>query len=261
MEYGEYLYKILYPNPSLVASQVTPERFAKHYMFGSIRHFQGKLIFAEIDINYRHPYLKIDTGLKGLVSHDDGRPKATKFISSYRVLEHIDFKAIKNIYLSTPEGHIIKLSEGLYKPAKRKQALKVYAEITPLRMIVLSKHDFVDFGRYITDPQNTKGAPKIFYTQLDIDPNEFLQELNDNPILRSPLPNLVPSKLRDAIHILNARKDKPSKGVLLDCPLDHLSYRLIKLGFMFASQEEMKFFPMPTPEEIKKTNPRFWRSM
>lgn len=261
MEYGKYLYKILYPNPSLVASQVTPEHFARHYMFGSTRHFQGKLIFAEIDINYRHPYLKIDTGLKGLVPHVDGRPKATKFISSYRVLEHIAFKAIKNIYLSTPEGLIIKLSEGPYKPAKREHSFKVYAEITPLRMIVLSKHDFVEFGRYITDPQNTKGAPKLFYTQLQIDPDEFLRELSDSPILRSPLPNLVPSKLRDAIHILSTREDKHSKGMLLDCPLDHISYRLIRLGFMFASQEEMKFFPMPTPEEIRKTNSRFWRLM
>ena len=57
-EFQKHLYLILHPNEALVASQLSPEEFGSHYSVGSPRHFTGKVIFAEVDINYRNEFLR-----------------------------------------------------------------------------------------------------------------------------------------------------------------------------------------------------------
>lgn len=261
MTYENRLYQILAPNPALVASQLEPEEFAKHYTAGSIRYYEGKVVFAEIDINFRHPYFKIDEAIAALHSHPDGRPKATKFISTYRVLEHIDLKAIKRVILSTPEGYSLELQSAPYTKTHEPGFLRIYAEIAPLRMLVLSRLDFPAFGRYITDPNFPKGAPKQFYTQVELDIAEFLKTFEERPTMHAPIPGLHPSKLRDAIMALRADPQKSTKGLRLDCSFDSIPYKLIRHGFMFASHEETKFFPIPSRVEIEATHYHFWRAM
>jgi len=261
MQREQHLYLILYPHPSLIASQVDYESFAKHLMVGSTRHYSGKLLFAEIDPDFRHDFFDIDKAFEGLITHLDGRPKATKFISSYRVLEHIDFNAIGSLYLATPEGRCLRICESEYHSPQSPRELNVYAEITPLRMVVLSDFDFIQFGRYVTSPGNPKGAPQIFYTQLAIDIDEFVHEYETHTMVYPPIPQLIPSKLHDAIRIMRSKPDKRSKGLLLDCPLSQISYKKIKGGFMFASPDDSRFFPMPGLEDIQANFQRFWRSM
>jgi hypothetical protein len=79
--------------------------------------------------------------------------------------------------------------------------------------------------------------------------------------MHPPIPGLHPSKLRDAIVEMRTQKDKPTKGLRLDSSFDTIPYKLIRHGFMFASQEATKFFPMLSREEIERTNYRFWRAM
>ena len=86
MEYANRLYVILHPTSALIGSQLTPAELARHYTVGPTRHYRGKVIFAELDVGFRNPYFAIDAALREMVPHPDGRPKATKFISCYRVL-------------------------------------------------------------------------------------------------------------------------------------------------------------------------------
>ena len=260
-KYGTYLYMICHPNPALVASQYEPEKFARHYSAGSTRYYDGKVLFAEIDANYRHPYFNIDKGLEGLVPHDDGKPKATKFISTYRVLEHIDFDAIKKLYMSNPDGSCYGLDATEYDKTHKPDFLRIFAELTPLKMLVLSSYDFSQYGKWMTDPSNPKGAPKILYTQFDLTIADFLSDFEANPLMPPPLPSIHPSKLRDAIFELRNSPDKHTKGLSLDISFNKKSYRLIRHGFMFASAEKELFFPVPPQEEIEKENYKFWRSM
>jgi hypothetical protein len=261
MEYQNHLYMILHPNYSLVGSQYNPEEFAAHYMSGSTRHYDGKVVFAEIDINYRHEFFNIDRGIEGLSAHEDGRPKATKFISSYRVLEHVRFDAIGKLYLTTPSAVVLGLESEPYTAHHQPDLIRIFAEISPMRMLVLTKMNFPEFGKYITDPENPKGVPSIFYTQIELDIDEYMSEIEKNPFLAMPIPNVHPSKLRDAVIELRSIPDKRTKGLSLDSNLNLMPYRGLRHGFMFASQSDTKFFRFPSPEELEDINYRFARNM
>lgn len=260
-KYGTYLYMICHPNQALVASQYEPMKFAKHYTTGSSRYYDGKILFAEIDINFRDPYFDIDKGLEGLIPHEDGKPKATKFISTYRVLEHIDFDCIKKLYMSNSDGSCYGLDSAPYDKTHKPDFLRIFAEITPLKMLVLSKYDFSQYGKWITNPENPKGAPKMLYTQFDLTIADFLEDFEANPLMPPPLPSIHSSKLRDAIFELNSSIKKNTKGLSLDFSFNKKSYRLIRHGFMFASADKELFFPRPAFDKIEKENYKFWRSM
>jgi len=261
MHYENRLYQILYPNQALVASQLAPEAFARHYLIGSIRHYSGKLVFADIDINFRNPYFDIDGGLKALVPHEDGSPKHTKFICSYRVMEHMDFDMIKSIYLSTAEAHVLELKPAEYDKVHQSGFLRTFAEIAPLSMLVMSPYDMVEFGKFITQPGNSKGCPQLFYSQIELNVDEFLAHFEKNPFMQAPFPFLHPSKLRDAILQMKIKPEKRSKGLALFCPLDQISFKMIRHGFMFAGQKKHKFFPMPSLHGIETNHFRFWQDM
>jgi hypothetical protein len=261
MTYQNHLYMIMHPSQSLIASQYQPDQFAVHFMSGSTRHYQGKVIFAEIDPQYRNPFFDIDRGFAGLIPHEDGRPKATKFVASYRVLEHVDFDAVQRLYLTTPSAAVLELSPAPLEKGNNADAIRIFAEIVPTRMLVLARMRFPEFGRYITDPDNPKGVPKVFYTQFSLDIDTFLQEFADNPFLSTPFPSLHPSKLRDAIVELQNKPQKQTKGLSLDSNMNRKSYKYVRHGFMLSSQKETKFFPMPPLEEIEDSNIRFWRDM
>lgn len=262
MDYPIRLYVILYPNSALVASQLTPEQFSKHYISGSTRHYDGKMLFAEMNPEFRNPYFKIDEALSQVTPHEDGRPKSTKFICSYRVTEYLELESIEHLFLTTAEGHCLTLEPSEHKEEPEEEGrLKIYAEIVPLRMLVLARHSFEAFGSYITDPDNAKGAPTLFYTQLELSIDDFLSEFDQNPMMMSPIPGIHPSKLRDTILELRHINTKPLKGISLHSSLEKFSYRMIRNGFMFASGNKNRFFRMPNPHEIENTNYKFWRNM
>jgi hypothetical protein len=260
MQYTNRLFVILHPTSALIGSQLTADQLARHYTVGPTRHYRGKVIFAELDIGFRHPYFRIEEGLSDLKPHEDGRPKATKFIATYRILEHIELSALKSLYLVSGEGYCLELESAPYA-RESTEGEKIYAEISPMHMLVLSRLDLTEFGRFITDPSNSIGAPRFFFTQLDLNTDEFLTEYDRNPFMAPPIPNLHPAILRDAIHELRSSGYKSNKGLSLRSNLDTISYRIIRKGFMFATQKEWKFYPMPTAAEIEKRNLKFWRSL
>lgn len=251
----------MHPSPALIASQLDPDSFARHYLAGSIRHYSGKVIFAEIDPTFRNPFFHIDESLSEVREHDDGRPKATKFISVYRVLEHLDFSLILKVYLSSPEGAVLALEPDEDVQTREPGLLRVYAEINPVRMLVLTKMNFMEFGDLVTSPSILRSVPALFYTQLEFDAESFLTDFELNPMLPSPLPKVHPSKLRDAINELNASHRKPTKGLLLDSSFDSIPYRMVRHGFMFARPDEYRFFRMPPIHDIEQENYKFWKAM
>ncbi len=259
--YQPHLYMICYPNSALVLSQLSPDDFGFRYNYGSASFYSGKLIFAEIDINYRHPYFQIEEALTRLKPHKDGRPKATKYISSYRVLEHIDIDAIKTLYIANADGSCYPLPPGDFHHLPSGSDIRVYAELSPLRMLTLAKYSMLEFGRWFTNPENPISVPRLMYLQVTLDVDSFLKSFETDPFLSPPLVGVHPSKLRDAILDLRKRDNKFIKGITLDTAFTKESYRKIRHGFMVVDQQKEKFFPMPPLDEIEKNDLKFWKGL
>ncbi|GAB1432878.1 hypothetical protein MASR2M29_15030 [Spirochaetota bacterium] len=255
------LYLVLYPNHALIASQLKPEQFAKHYTQGSTRFFEGRFIFVEIDPDFRHPYFKIDQAYGELKPHEDGRPKATKYISSYRTLEHMDFNKMKKLYLSNSFGDFVALEPSDNGSIGKGDEMRILLEINPIKMMVLTKNNFTEYAKYITNPDMPKGAPVMFYGQLDFNADEFVNEFEANPFIRSFVPGIHPARLRDAIVEVKTKPGKNTKGLSLDCPLDKISYKSLKHGFMFASANQTRYYPLLPLEEVERQYYKFWKNM
>ena len=257
----KHLYLILYPNYSLVASQLDPDKFAHRYGQGSTSFLGGNFLFVEVDPDFRHEFFKIDEAYKDLIKHEDGRPKSTKFICKYRTLEHIDFDALRNLYYCNSLGYYVELKPGEYDPATRGDELRIFLDINPTKIVALSKHNFTEYGKFITEPDSFIGAPVILYAQVNFDIDEFLTQFENDPFLPLSIPGIHPSRLRDAILEVRSSTTKINKGISLNCPFDKISYKHLRRGFMFASSTKTKFYPLIPTDIVEKDNYQFWKSI
>jgi len=261
-EFQKHLYLILYPNEALVASQLTPEEFGKHYSIGSPRHFTGKVIFAEVDTNYRDEFLRIDENLEYTRSEDPNVPKRTKFVKSYRVLEHIDLTALQKLFLVTTDGAVLGLDPSSGPPHySGPELIRLYQEICPLRLLVASHLNPSQFGNYITRETWSKGAPKIFFTQYDIDVEAVVKANEVRAFGTGPLPNVNPTNLPTAFKELRENPNMITKTVSLNPNLDVMSYKAIRRGFYFADGKSILFYPMPSMDDLHKNHHSWWRRL
>jgi len=247
--FQKHLYVILHPNEALVASQLEPPEFGKHYAVGSPRHFTGKVIFAEIDLGFRNPYFDIDALLADCENREDpSRPKRTKFISTYRVIEHVDLAAMRDLYLVTVDGKTVGIPpQREYHKVHQPNLVRIYQEVAPIELLVASNLAPRDFGRYITGEFRRKGSPKLFFTQVTLD----IQQLLQAELLHSPLPNVHLGHLKEAVRELQANPEKRTKTISLESILGMLSYRDLRSGFWLAAGDEVVFYPLPSEDELR----------
>ena len=251
----------MWPNYALVASNLRPEEFGRHYTIGSSRYYHGQVIFAQIQDDYRHEFFPIDRLLEEVVPNPAGRPKRTKFIATYRVLEHIDLSAFMDLYITSVAGVVLRLKQAPYERTHRPGFIRTYQEICPFSTILLSHMSPPEFGHFITDPAQPKSAPEVMFTQIDFDIDEFLKQLEGNPFHTSPIPNVHPHKLRDQIYEIRANPEKRIKGISLDSVLGRISFLKLRTGFWIASQKGNIFYPIPDNETLKKDHGDFVRSL
>lgn len=257
--YEKHLYMIVFPINALVASQLEPDQFGEHYTIGSAKHFSGKVIFAEIDINFRNKYFDIDKYLAQTISHDDGQPKKTKFISSYNVLENINLSAIQTLYLCTTNGKVLPIMPEEYTAYNEPGKIRIYQEITPLETLVASTKDQREFGKFITTGSKSKGAPKICFTQIEFDIENFIRENKNKEIFNIELPGVNPYRIYDCLNELKEQPEKLTKTLTLGSLLRDLSYKLLRHGFWFFGDDEIKFFPMPSLNELETKYFSWWK--
>jgi hypothetical protein len=258
-ELEKHLYMIVFPVNSLVASQLKPADFAQHYTIGSAKHFSGKVIFAEIDIKFRNPYFDIDHYLGLTAPHSDGRPKKTKFISSYGVLEHVDLSALKHLYLVTANGKALEIAAQPYTAINEPGLVRIYQEITPLSNLVASTLDQRAFGKYITSETRSKGAPKICFTQYEFNVAEFMEKNKNRDMMYSPIPETNPARLFEYLRELQTHPDKKTKTISLNTTLLEGSYGLMRHGIWFAEGGNLIFYPMPSRAELERDHYEWWR--
>lgn len=260
VEYPKHLYMIVFPINALVASNLNPEDFGMHYAVGSTKHYSGKVIFVELDINFRDPYFEIDKYLAETVPHPvTGKPKRTKFISSYGVLEHVPLNVLKNLYLVHSNGKTLGLEKGEYTAINQPGLIRIYQEICPLETLVASTLDQRTFGKFITRETKSKGAPKILFTQIDFNIDKFFEENRGKEIITCAIPNVNPYRVRECIEELKSNPDKLTKTISLGSVLKDISFSMIRHGFWFVDGDEMVFYPMPSIDELETKYFHWWK--
>ncbi len=248
-----HLYLSLVPE-ALIASMLGPEEFGTYYAVGSAKKSRRQAMFFEIDPNYRHPEFKIDEAYARCVPHDDGSLKASVYVSVYRVLEHIDFNAIMHLYLSTMDGQTLELSPSNQIPNGGNQ-LHLYQELVPVTALVASRLKPLDFiEEIVRNPNSVLRLPAIVFTELQLgelakDPEMGLAgklSYNNLDHLRQCLTEVktkfIATKMVDRIHSPN------------------VPYRTIKNGVFVGNQTQLRYFAMPSSEEIRSNNYRWFRS-
>jgi hypothetical protein len=248
-----HLYLSLIPE-ALIASMLSPEEFGVYYAVGTAKKARGQAIFFEVDPDFRHDYFRIDEGIRRCVPHEDGSPKASIYISVYRVLEHMALHALQRLYLVTSDGRVLGLDAG-EEPQEEEEGLHLYQEIAPVNPLVVSSLGPRRFYELIVrSPSSLLRLPAICFVELR------LGELADDPEHGAigDLPYSRTGHLRQCLMDL-ATKRVDAKMVNRTEPATFL-YRTIKSGIFVGNDAELKFFPLPPPDKLRTDNYRWWRS-
>jgi hypothetical protein len=248
-----HLYLSLIPE-ALIASMLSPEEFGSYYAVGTKKKTAGQAIFFEVDLNFESQYFRLKEGISRCVPHDDGTPKASIYISVYRVLEHVPVEALGKLYLVTQDGRTLGLERSEDNPELDGGA-HLYKEIAPVTPLVGSRLNPLEFYDLIVkNPTSLVTLPAIAFTELR------LGELADNPEM-GEVGDLPYSNLDHLREVLKDLKTKPVATKMVDrASLASFAYRTVKNGFFVGNEEAIAYYPMPSLRELRENNYRWWRS-
>ncbi|MFO7680335.1 MAG: hypothetical protein R6X34_09815 [Chloroflexota bacterium] len=248
-----HLYLSLIPE-ALIASMLPPEEFGVYYTVGYSKKQRGQAMFAELDLEFRNDFFRIDEGLERCVPHEDGRSKKSVYIATYRVLEHIPLDTIHKLYLVTKFGETLALERSTDYP-KDNSSLYMYQEIAPTSPLVVSSLDPLSFYKFLTqDPMSLIHLPAVCFVDLR------LGELATDPEFGNlgDLPYDYIHHLRECLMELR-NKTIHTKMVDRTHTVEY-PYRMINHGIYLGNQKELAYFPLPSREELRTNYYNWWRS-
>lgn len=249
-----HLYLSLIPE-ALIASMLSPEEFGSYYAVGSHKKLHGQAMFIELSPDFRHDFFKIEAGIERCVPHENGSPKRSVYISTYRVLEHIPLEVMQNIYLVTGYGEVLSLERGETIPQQNKTDLNMYQEIAPVHPLVVSTLSPEEYYQFLThNPDSLVHFPAVCFVDLQ------LGELADDPehgAIRD-LPYSYIHHLRECL--LEVREKQIHTKIVNRVETVEYPYRMIKSGIFLGNNEGLVYFPLPARDELRGKYYRWWRS-
>jgi hypothetical protein len=152
------------------------------------------------------------------------------------------------------DGRTLELSPSNQIPNEGEQ-LHLYQEIVPVSPLVVSRLSPLAFiDTIVRNPVSLVKLPAIVFTELQ------LGELADDPEM-GLMENLPYSNQDHLRQCLTDVKTKYAATKMVDrVHSPNVHYRTIKNGFYVGNQEQLVYFPMPSPEEIRTNNYRWFRS-
>jgi len=248
-----HLYLSMIPE-ALIASMLTPEEFGVYYAVGTSKKSRGQAVFFELDPGFRHDYFRAEEGIRRCVPHEDGSPKASIYISVYRVLEHIPLDVIQKLYLVTQDGRVLGLGSSAELPEEA-VGLHLYQEIAPVHPLIVSSLGPRAFYELIVkNPTSLLSLPAICFVELR------LGELAANPE-RGDVRDLPYSNIGHLRQCLIDLKTKTVHAKMVNrVEPASFPYRTIKSGVFVGNEAQIRYFPMPSQEELRANYYRWWRS-
>ena len=248
-----HLYLSLIPE-ALIASMLEPEEFGSYYAVGTKKKSSGQAIFFEVDPDFRSKYFRIKEGVSRCVPHEDGTPKASIYISVYRVLEHVSISALGKLYLTTQDGRTLGLESSKEMPYLD-DGLHLYKEIVPVSPLIASRLNPMEFFDLIVkNPTSLVTLPSIAYVELRLD------ELAEDPEM-GQVGDLPYSNMDHLREVLKDLKTKPVATKMVDrASPATFPYRTVKNGFFVGNESASAYYPMPSSDYLRENNYRWWRS-
>jgi hypothetical protein len=243
-------YMMCYRCESLVASHLDPEAFGRYMAVGTNKLTKGNVMFFEVTPPKEGPYFRLHDIAARCVPHPDGAPKRSKYISIYRVLEHLDFGCFGKLHLVTPDGRDLVLDAAPYDGAREDPGPNLYQELCPVTPMVASQLAPHAFAKFMTDPANPMHLPRLFFA-------DQLVDMEDGR-LAGYLPYADPLHVVDCVRSLGT-PGKPTKTVSRT-PDIVAFYRTIRRGFFLGDPSGVKFYPFPSRAVLEGAQSRWWRS-
>jgi hypothetical protein len=248
-----YLYLSLIPE-ALIVSMLPPAQFGEYYAVGAYKKKRGQAMFVELDPDFRHPFFRIDEGIARCVPHDDGTPKRSVYVSTYRVLEHVPLEAMGKLYLVTNYGEVLGLERSEYKHADDEK-LHLYQEIAPVNPLIVSTLNPLEFFELITNPSSMIRLPALAFVELRLD--DLARDPEHGAIGDLAYSFIRP--LRVSLIDVQRKDTTPTKLVNLTQSPD-FPYRDIKNGIFVGNTEELGYYAMPSREQLQGEHYRWWRT-
>lgn len=248
-----HLYLMCYRSEALVASHLPAEQFGNYMAVGTQKRTSGNVMFLEVDPSLVDDYLKLPKMLERCTPHADGSPRRSKYISVYRVLEHVPLTALGKLYCTTRDGRVLALESASYDELNEQPGPNMYVELCPIYPRVVSSLAPGAFGKFMTNPHNPVHVPRILFA-------DCLVDRDPDGRLAGYLPYRDPAHIEDCLNQLSAGAGKKmSKTVDRNPPLAAF-YRTIRRGFFLADQTGVKFYPYPSTDELDEKHHWWWRS-
>jgi hypothetical protein len=252
----KYIYLSTTPE-ALIASMLPPKEFGAYFSTGTKKMNKGQAIFFEVDLAQIEKLIDIDSMNRRCVAKPDGSPKSSVYLSVYKVLEMIPLSALKSLYLTTDNGHILELKKTPYDTSREIEGkMHLYQELCPVTPLIASDLLPSAFLKRLTDGSTPIVLPKLFFVELK------LGDLATNPLKGSVdyVPYASIGHLRDCLEILCGEYEKRMKTVNRTFS-GSLLYRTIESGFYIGSKDEIIFYAFPSLAELEHINYVFFRSI
>jgi len=251
---AHYLYLSMIPE-ALVVSMLPPTEFGTYLAVGTRKRSRGRAMFLELDPGFRCDFFPLADVEQRCVPHADGQPKRSVYLGIYRVLEHVPRHAMRDLYLVTPDGRVLKLAPEPQAP-EAGPGLHLYQEICPVHPLIASTLSPTKFTRFITDPARNVSVPRICFADLQ------LGELAEDPVGgdRDGLPYENLDHVRDCLMELRRQPEKHTKTVDRLQP-QTFPYRAIESGFFIGDPDGVTYYRFPTPQELDRDHHDWWRSV
>jgi hypothetical protein len=246
-----HYYMLCYRYEALVASQLDPEAFGRYMAVGTQKNTKGNVLFFEINPNLKSDYFRLNDIEKRCVPHSDGSPKRSKYISIYRVLEHLQLEDFRKLYLVTADGRVLSLEPSDYDATHEDAGPNLYQELCPTSPMVVSAFPPAAFIRFLMDATNPLRLPRLLFADLLIDRDESGR-------LAGYLPYAEPIHIKDCIDELG-HEVKKTKTVTRT-PHLHGFFRSIRRGFFLGDAQQLKFYRFPERRVLEVEHARWWRS-
>ncbi len=247
-----HLYMSCFRCEALIASQLEPRAFGRYMATGTQKLTRGTTMFFEVDPALGSDWFRLGDLAERCVPHADGRPKASKYVSVYRVLEHLPLSSLGRLWLSTADGRVIGLEPAPYDAAHEDEGFSLYQELSPLVPLVLSVLSPARFGAFITDRQNPLWVPRLLFADL-------LLDRDDDGRLAGYLPYADPLHIEGCIRDIEQRGGKPTKTISRN-PQINAFYRTLRRGFFVVEPGGLKHYPFPTLAQLETEHAAWWRS-